>query len=381
MPLRGLQTPLRRFATLIPLLAMALVAAWGVEEELLRMRMKASEPGMGPMARAGAVHNAEQAVLVQTLESMVGEGAWSTVAPLLIEPKRYLHSTRILHSEEQDGVTTVEIEARVFAKALRAEAAKALLQRPDWAPKVLVLAAERLRPKDAFRIARDGTAQKAIEDALRGRGFEVADVGSVLTRYKASDLAERVRGGLAEAKSVAREHVVDACVLVEAVAEPDRKPTWTNIYRVTGKVSARVLRPADGKLLKAVAHDAVISGANPYQSGQGAVENACARLVDDIAEACVFGAVDIVPREGVVITIEPLGSALRLDAVTRLLESMAREGVVTTLYCNEAGARVTFVYDGPMSVLVDALVDHRFEGFRLEARHVVEQDVRLRVVE
>ena len=351
------------------------------EDTPLRVRMKASEPGTGSAAREGAVRNAQQAVLVQVLESIVGEESWATVAPLLEDPSRFVHSTRMLDHSETDGVTTVEVETLVRAADLRVEAARVLLRRLSSFPRILILEAERIRPEAPFALSKEGTTTRVLRKAFEKHRIPVVGADSLLERYSDAELLERIRGDLATASRFAHENLVDAVILAEAVAEPERLAERRRTYRVNAKVSVRVFRARDGKLLKAIARESVIQGADPEEVGVQAVKDACAKLRDDVLVTVILMAVDTTPRGGVTLTIENVGAPARFEAIMQFLRDSFGEQSLDKLYYTEVEARLGVAYSGPMAPFVDQLTEHGYPGFHLEARQVIEHDMTVCVVE
>ncbi len=352
-----------------------------LEDELIRVRMESSAIGTGLPVRNAAVKNAEHAVLVQVLESIVGEGAMPKVASLLEQPSRYVYSTRVLRHEQSAGTTTVEIETFVRRKALETQAAELLARRLPWPPKALVLVAERIGKDGAFSVAEDGVGQTALSEALHKNHIAIADRSALRERYSDADLIGRVQGDLEVARQFAQENLVDVVLLGEAIAETELSPSGANVYRNKATVTVRLIRARDGKLLEAIAQESVVHSANPAEGGAQAIQDACTKLRHAITVRTVLAAVGAGPRDDVILTIKDLGSRARLDEVMRVLSESAGVEAVEELYCAEAEACLRVKYNGPMAPFVDNLTLRDYPGFSLEAQRVVARDMTVCVVE
>lgn len=370
----------RLLAFLCGVLVCAPAAQSAPEDDLVRVRTEASAPGVGVCARDAAVKNAERAVLTQVLETMVGEEGMAGLASLLESPGRYVRSTRLLRHEETPGKTTVEIETYVRRKTLQIEAAKLLLRRLPWPPKALVLAAERVGEGAAFIAAENGVGQKTLEDGLRKHGVLLADQTSVRGRYTEAQLLERIRGDLDTACAFAQEHLVDAVVLAEVTALAEPVVNGAGMHRTRATVTARVFRPGDGKLLEALAEQAVVHSRNPVEGSIQAIRDACAKVRDPVTIATVLATVHAKDDQNIILTIESPGSRPRFQEIVRVIQETPGVKALDELYFAEAEARLRIDYDGRMAHFVEHLTAHRYCGFALEAQRVIARQVTLTLI-
>ena len=352
----------------------------GLEEHLVRVRQEARAPGVGGAARVEAVAAAQKAVFVHMLESILGEDEATRLIPLLGNPARYLHSTRVLREDYADGATMVEIEAFVRATDLRNHAAALVIRRLPLPPKALVLAAEQIGD-DRPVVTEDATAYRVLCEALSENHIAIADASKVRERYAAAELIRRIRGDLDTARRFAQENLVDVVLLVHARAQAEPDERGTNVSRNQATVTVRLFRSRDGKLLEAATATAAVYGADPREGGALAIEDACTKVRHAIVVAAILEGVDAPAQDNIIVTIKAVGSRARLREIRAALSEYAPVKAVDELYYSEEEARFRVQCDGPMGPLVDHLAKRDYPGFALDTRLVVAQTMTFAVVE
>lgn len=349
------------------------------EDEFIRVRTEISVPDTGPDVQREALASAERAVLRQVLESAVGPAAMAHVASLADETAFFLTSTRVTHYDTDGAHATVGIETFVRVRELRKRAVKELARALPWPPKVMVLAAERMGAEAAYTAAPDSAADRALAEMIAGMRFELARADSLRRRCSDAELAERIRGDLAEIRRFAQENLVDIVVLADAATESAPSDRGANVFKNKAVVTLRVVRARDGKLLEAATREAAVYSAVPFDGAGQAIRDVYARLRDMVHESIVIAAFDPAVESDLIITILAPGNAERFAAITDAIREAAGVEEIDEMYRTDVEALVRILYDGPMARLVDGITLREYQGFSVEAQRVVGRDMTLKV--
>ena len=363
------------------LAAGAAVAEAVSEGDLVRVRMESSAPGAGPSARDAAVRDAENAVLLQVLEAVVGRESAPKVSAVLEVPDKYIQATRILKCDQSADSTTVEIETFVRKKALQIDVARLLARQIAWSPSILVLVAERIGKEAQPSLAPEGVAHTAFCQMLRDAHMEVADDAALRKRYTQAELLERVQGNIEVIRQFAQEHLVDVVLLGDAACETEPVSTGLAVHRNTATVTVRLLRARDGKMLDAITQDAVVHSADPAEGGSQAIQDACAKLRQDVMVTALLAAISAEASDDVLLTVTSHGARARFDEILHVIAQHPGVKSVEELFYSDAEARVRIRYDGRMAPLVDDLTLRAYSDFSVEAEQVVERNILLSVAE
>jgi len=393
-------------ALLVATLLLAATALGGPrdDEGFIKVRIEAKAPGTGMEARAVATRNAQHAILAQILKTSLAIDDAPTIEPLLQRPERYIRSTQLACYEIVDGETRIQVESFVDRNQLLKDAAALILPRIQPPPKALVLVAQQVGANEPAVASSAATAESEIGKALEKASFEVVDTASVRACHTEAELLAAIKGDSQVAGSFAREGFADVVVLGEATvdAEPSapgkmgRFPISglrggvdrtagnreaSQFFRRHGKVTVRVFRGRDGKCIDTLTREAVVHSAIPAEGATAALEDACAKLTEDMVMLCVMAVVGEQARDELVITLEEPGTRERLDAFAGVLVKATGSPTVDALLYSDRLARVRVRYAGSMVPLMDILTGNTYEGMALEIQKALKRDVTMRFVE
>jgi hypothetical protein len=354
--------------------------------------MEAKAPGTGMEARAVATGNAQHAILAQILKTSLAIDDAPTIEPLLQRPERYIRSTQLARYEIVDGETRIEVESFVDRNQLLKDAASLILPRIQPPPKALVLVAQQAGANEPAVASSAGTAEREIGKALEKASFEVVDTACVRACHTEAELLAAIKGNSQVAGSFAREGFADVVVLGEAAVDTEhgggflpssRRPSAPGqaVPRRHGKVTVRVFRGRDGKCIDTLTREAVVHSAIPDEGAAAALEDACAKLTEDMVMLCVMAVVGEQARDELVITLEEPGTRERLGAFAGVLAKATGSPAVDVLLYSDRLARVRVSYAGSMVPLMDILTGNTYAGMALEIRRALQRDVTMRFVE
>ena len=354
--------------------------------------MEAKAPGTGMEARAVATRNAQHAILAQILKTSLAIDDAPTIEPLLQRPERYIRSTQLARYEIVDGETRIEVESFVDRNQLLKDAASLILPRIQPPPKALVLVAQQAGANEPAVASSAGTAESEIGKALEKASFEVVDTAGVRACHTEAELLAAIKGNSQVAGSFAREGFADVVVLGEAAVDAEhgggflpssRRPSAPGqaVPRRHGKVTVRVFRGRDGKCIDTLTREAVVHSAIPDEGAAAALEDACAKLTEDMVMLCVMAVVGEQARDELVITLEEPGTRERLDAFAGVLAKATGSPTLDVLLYSDRLARVRVSYAGSMVPLMDILTGNTYAGMALEIRRALQRDVTMRFVE
>ncbi len=348
--------------------------------DCLRVRHEISVDGVGDAGRTVAIAAAEQAVVLEVLDSIVGGARMASVALLADRTDHYISRTDVLRHEQAGDRTTVEVEVYVKHAALRYQAAALLLRTMHFPPVVAVIVAEQVTSEMAFSVTAAGIAQTCLSAGLRDAHVNLADTGGIRVGFEQSDLVARIRGDLEAAGAFARRFEADVVVMGEAVSVEEVLERGANVVKNKATVTVRVFSPRDGVLLDANSQEAVVHSALALDGATQAIQDACAKLLGEGVVTTVLSATASKPQDLVSVTIMSPGQRIHMDVIEDALAGVAGVLSLEETYFSAEQACLRLNYAGSMSRIVEALAGLQPAGFSLEVHQVVDRDMTVRVV-
>ena len=339
--------------------------------------MDGTAEGTGRAARAQAVANAQTIVLADLVESLAGSSNLSLFTPILDSPQAYVHSCRVLQCSEEAGVTRVEVEVSVLQRELRRDMAALVLAGLERPLSVLVLV--RAAPSD---LALDLSSlplqvEGRLSGVLKEKGLDVVGPGGARGLYAEAELDERLRGEKEALAALARENLVD--VIVVGVLSIESTQTGVNTFTNRIGLSLQVVREHDAALLDVLKREVVNHSAVPEEGVRAAVEEVCELFNESLEMTVLLAGSRLPSRPYVVVEIENLGDPDRMDRVAEVIGTVFGVTEVNVLFKTDQVGRLRFLYEGPMSLVVNALRDHQFDGFSLAVTRAVGRRITYRV--
>lgn len=350
-------------------------------DELIKVRIEASAPGVDLAARDTAIARAKRDLVVRLLQTELAVKDLSALEPILDRADSYIQATQLCRHETAQNTTEVEIECHLKRKQLLQDTATFLFPRMTSPPTVFVLIAERIGADAPLSVAQPGTAENTLIEKLRERGFAIVDSALVRACCTESDLIRAAQGDVPVAAALARKSFADIAVFGEAQCEAVSKKMGSNVLANEAKVTLHILRAADGELIEAMARNARVHSVDAIEGAQAAFKDVCAKLTKDVTTAAVLSVLSAVRREGITtVTLEEPGTRSRFDL---FLEALGQEtaGVpIEELFFSETLARVRVPYAGSLGALMKTVTAGLYEGLALDPVKAVEGTIVLRFI-
>lgn len=365
-----------------------MMSAWGwfiaalclsadVSDDAIRVRLEARAPGTGAIGRAAAIEKAEEAALVQVIKGYAAAEDLRPFRPILDRPERYILSCQVLEQKQVGASTHVEVEALIQDALLRTDLASVLLPLFPNPPKVVVVVADGLGPEGAEQFPLAGAAEEELCQTFREAGFEVVHPDEVRRICKGPMLVKRVQSGPEEAVKFARECLADVAVVGDAVVSAPPATPSSNLRASTARLTLRVLRSGDAKIVDIISAEAVIQSRDPRDAAGLAMADASAKVKRKVLVSTILGVAGAKASDSVIITVENIQNGEQWKALCAALRSQPGVTSVEELYYASGSGRLKVAYDGPLAPFVDAMTAVTYGGSRLEPHKVVNRDMLL----
>jgi hypothetical protein len=128
------------------------------------------------------------------------------------------------------------------------------------------------------------------------------------------------------------------------------------------------------------AAEAVVHSANAREGGTQAIQDACAKLEEEMAISAILAVASQSKRGDVVLTVLGPATPDRFQELSGLLKGLPGIGEVEELYCTEKEARLRAGYKGEVASLLEGLTSKGFSDFRLEVTRVVGREITLKLI-
>ncbi|HPO12544.1 MAG TPA: hypothetical protein PLI09_03795 [Candidatus Hydrogenedentes bacterium] len=347
------------------------------EEDILTVRMKGHAEGLGATARTAAINFAQQEVLESVIQSMIASEDMSPFQPMFRNAERYLRNYDLLRCDTPDNATDVEIDAHVLERPVRQDVAALIRPRLPKPPKVLLIAGEQIGDAQAATIPSPGIVETTLVQELKKLKFDVSTSESVTALYPKAQLIELLRADMEICGKFARGTLADVVMLGVATTVSEGATGGGNVARTKATLTLRVFRGLDGKMTDDLTRAAAVYAANPGESGEQAVQDACIKMAGDIVVAGILAAVSALPPDTILLVLEHPNARDKVDGVVQVLKSTPGVSAVEELYYSDALARLRVTYSGPVSTLVNLLTTEN----HLRARTVIGREMTMQFVE
>ena len=350
------------------------------DDDVERLRGEGFCLGVGPVATAGAVDNAQQSMIVDFLEALVASGDLTPFAPMLESPGQYIHSFNVVDQSVDDGATRVTIDAYLLANRLRRDAATLMLRSGAIHSSVVLLLGQSSGLKEPLVLSPPSMAETILAERLAKARLAVTDPAKLRECYTDSELKAVVQGDKDAVGRFAYENLTDLAVVGAATCYVDETQGAPDLHPCTAVIVLRVGRASDERDVGEFRAKATVHGLAEEGLHQ-AIEDACDKLISELVTSCVVAAAGAPPLDGIRLTLERPGRLHRLDEIATRLALTPGVASVETLHFSPREAYLRLRYTGPPRPLVKSLEDGRYSDFRVEARQVVAQDMVMAVIE
>ena len=351
---------------------LALHAASG---DTFTVRMTGYADGIGRTARDAAIDNALHETIESVLENLAGPENISALQPILRHPAKFIQHYDLLRHDQEGETTRIELDAHVLEKALRQEVAALMLPRLPAPPELRLLIGEKLGLDQIIAVIEHGIAETALCEGLDQWGLKTSGIDSLGDRYSPAELMKIVQDAPGAGEAFAQRNPADVVVIGTALTGDDGLGTAAGALRRRANVTLRTHRGLDGKLMDVLTATAVVESEDPMEGSEQAVQDACAKLLGEIAVSAVITVLGTRAKDEVIITVERPGNRARFDEL--ILDTQLIPGVetITELFYYDEIARFRIRYQDSMALLVDFLTEFPYDGLKPEVTRAVERNI------
>ena len=346
-------------------------------EDLIKVRAEAVAMGIGDAARQTAIANAQQRILAEIVETTFSTDDVSKVASLLKEAPRYIKVSRLVGGETRKDSTRVEIECLVRRQKLISDVARFFLSKLPQPPTALVFVG--LQAGDTpITLDERNPVNATLSSMVVEQGLERIDTALFRKSHTDADLAAVLQGDKDAGTALARQRFADVLIIGVAKIHGTVGGMEGSVVDNAVDVTLRIYRATDGKLMDAIAQQAVVHSATGTDGIGLAIEDVCAKIKVPLTQSALVAATTLRTTDDIIITIEEPGPRERIDALVKRLNQI--EGVTDAeeLLYTDSTARVRVSYGGMLGVLAKALTAEPIGGTKLEVRLAVQRDITVR---
>jgi hypothetical protein len=344
-------------------------------EETMVVRAEGRAPGTGLAAREQAIADAQQEILRQSLETLLGSKDLDAVEPVLRHASGYIARYDLLRHDTLGEQTRVEIDGHVLVRALHRDVAGLMLPRLPRLPTIQLLIGEKLGPAQLITVPDFGVTEVQLSDRLKRAQVEVRGADTLGRNFPQAALIDIVQGDVAAGADFARSQTADVVAIGTAIATTDGEPAPGKLLRTRVELTLRIFRTRDGKMIDELSSASVVHGADPWTNGEEAAQDAATRLAGSLLDAATLAALSAAPPNAVLMTVHAPGSPQRVAALQQYLLAQDPIRAVEQIYYSDSLARLRIAYDGSMAHLSDFLAPVVAEGRKLEILRVVGREI------
>ncbi len=364
--------------TLMLLMLFPMAPAFGEASEGVTLRAEGTAEGTGAEAVRQADENGLLAAMGEYLQQYAPAGDIRVFKGLLERPRRYVRSFARLDTEVEDGVTVVTLRVSFDEDAIRREAASVLLPQVVTSARVLVLIAERGIGAERLTLSRGGMAGDAIRGVLTEAGLRnVFGEELLLEEYESDALLARLSDDTAT-RALLRENAADVAVTGRVSLQSGLAAAGSNLLEHRAEMELRIVGASEGAYT--LTSDAKILSGELERGAETALQDACARIKDQVMPLTVLAAAQSEAGSGVLIAVRGSIDDAGKRAIVDRLKNVPGVGDVEELRPAEGLVRFYAPYRGDIGPLYRHLTWEAYPGFRLSAERVVSREVRLEAI-
>ncbi|MBI2431535.1 MAG: hypothetical protein HYV26_01545, partial [Candidatus Hydrogenedentes bacterium] len=337
--------------------------------------MEGFAEGVGLAARNAAIENAKQEIIRKLLNAVVASGDLSHLQNVLRNASQYVRGYDKIRHDIAGDTTRVEIDAYIDARPLYQDVAATMLPYLPEPPRVLLVIGEQIGNDKIIAVPDFGYAETALRQGLEKLRLTVAGVDTLGREYKQEALIQTVTGDLETGATFAKGNSADVVILGTATTEQEAPVPGTNVVKNKASVTVRVYRALDGDLVDAFTKTAAVSSAAVTEGAIQATNDACEKLVGEVAIAAVLTVLGTAAEDTVLLLLEHPETPERVEQVTAALAQDLGPDHVAVLFQSTDTARLRIRYDGPMLPFVDKLSTADYGGKTLNVRRAVGREV------
>lgn len=348
--------------------------------EPVKVRAEGSARGTNLRARDDAIAAAKSRAVQLWLESLLGSPPSSAFEPIFGQPDYYVQTFRILDLDAREGSTYVDIEAYLHEWALKADAATVLFRERAEPPRVALLIVEERVDEGARRFQGDSRLAAPIQQILEDRGFSTISPDAILRRYSEREILGLITAGPAALARCAREHRADAVVVVQGTLDVKSNTEGVGPLRARADLEVLVAGATTPRLYEHAVGAAEVNCLTADEGLAFALDDAIYKIRDHVlVGAALAGAQG--GSSAFELTLEDAPSWEAVEWVGDRLREYPGVVNLEVLAAEQGYGLIRFGYDGSIGDLVRTLEQAQSPSYALEARTVVERNMRFRFVD
>ncbi len=350
-------------------------------EELFTVRKTAYAQGVGLAARQKAIEAAQREVVGDILAVLAPGQDPAPLRPMLNHAEGYVYRYDVIGHEHVGDTTRVEVDVHVREGPLHQDLAAIMLPRLSRKPKTLLVVGEQIAGDTVPAVLEDSTVERALIEGLGSLGLDMEGVAALAERYTQAQLIGIVTGGVEAGQRLARENLRDVVIVGTAIVDTERDPEGRRIERNRARLSLRVYRGLDGKMVDEVATAAAVHSTYIRQAAEQAICDASRKALRGTVVPAVLAVLSAQSPELVLLTVHRPGNRDRMRELIETIEAIPEVRGTEELGYADALARVLIRYEGYMADLVELLAHFTYGGKKFHIEHVLERDMVVRFPE
>lgn len=359
------------------LVLVSLMGAKDVPDDVLKVRLEASAPGVGAAGRIAALERAKKQAIEKVVEGLASQVDPRLLKPLVDRAPYYVRSCEVVDQKQKGATTELEVEAYILDRDLRRDLASIVLPLFPRVPRVAVVIVEAQGEAPPDWAEETPGAEAQLIDTFKDAGLEVVDPETLRAQCSGEELMNRIRGDASAAAKFARENFADVAVVGEATVSSEPATERSNLGTTRATVTVRVIRAVDARTFDAQTGEAVVQSLNPAEGSAIAVSDACGKIRQAVLVSAVLAVAAAESSDNLVVTIDGLESATQWERVCEALGRLPGVEEVEDLFFTGAVGRARVNYTGEIPPFVDRLAEEGVAGVRLEPQRVVDRDMTL----
>jgi hypothetical protein len=340
--------------------------------------MEGIGPGVGRAAFIEASDNARFGAIIQVIEDLTGSRDLSLYKPILDRADAYILDTRVLEREEADGAASVTLEVHPDLDRLRADAAQVILASLQKRPTVLIAAVD-AGNLSASRLLKDGPVVAKFIEELEQAPFEL--IQPLTEAYSNAQTAALVEEGGTAWTAMAQDHMADIAFAVQFSVDTAETAPDSGLFSSLARVKTAVVRSKQQGFCSTYVAAGEATAPDAALAAETALADAAARAAREALLHAALAAAGAKQEQHVVVQVEGANVQQRMPSILDALRNVWGVEEVESAIAGDRSCRVRVRYDGPMMHLVDALGEHRFEGYTLSFPQVTGREMVVALVE
>lgn len=332
-------------------------------------------PGTGFAVRNQAIALACREAVLEVLENYLPYTERYLLEEMLQHPEAYIQRYDLLRHDQDENGTRVEIDVHILEQPLFRDLARVMFPRLPHPPNILIVMGERIGPDRIVAVPDFGITETALREALENQDMSVSGVDSIVDVYSQAELITLVQGDVETGADFARENLADVVIVGTAIAQADNPDETDQLQRHRAVVQARVYRGFDGKIMEEVQAAAAVHGIDSMDTGTQAVNDACAKIADNLSITAIIAMLGKQEQDKVLIHIQNPGSQERIDQIENVLRFLPGVTQIERVFHSTARARMRVDYNGPLRFLLEAITEPLYEGEYLDTKSAIGREI------